>query len=48
MFHLFKISAHGLDFQHIPQGLANVNALKTMFDPYIDSVLVKRLRSAGI
>ena len=25
----------GLDFQHLPRDLANVNAWKTMFDPYI-------------
>ena len=30
-----KIAAFGLGFQHIPWDLANVNAWKTMFDPYI-------------
>ena len=30
-----KSEAGGLDFQHLPQDLANVNARKTMFDPYI-------------
>ena len=25
----------GLGFQHLPRDLANVNAWKTMFDPYI-------------
>ena len=25
----------GIDFQHLPRDLANVNAWKTMFDPYI-------------
>ena len=25
----------GLGFQHLPRDLANVNAGKTMFDPYI-------------
>ena len=25
----------GRGFQHLPRNLANVNALKTMFDPYI-------------
>ena len=29
--------AYGLGFQHLPRDLANVNAWKTMFDPYIDS-----------
>ena len=28
-------STAGLGFQHHPRDLANVNALKTMFDPYI-------------
>ena len=32
-----KTAALGLGFQHLPQDLANVNAWKTMFDPYIDS-----------
>ena len=27
-------SAYGLGFQHLPRDLANVNAWKTMFDPY--------------
>ena len=26
--------AYGLGFQHLPRDLANVNAWKTMFDPY--------------
>ena len=29
-----KTSAFGLGFQHLPRDLANVNASKTMFDPY--------------
>ena len=29
-----KTAASGLGFQHLPQDLANVNAWKTMFDPY--------------
>ena len=31
---LLKTSAFGLGFQHLPRDLANVNAWKTMFDPY--------------
>ena len=27
-----------LVFQHLPQNLGNVNALKTMFDPYIGNL----------
>ena len=30
-----KTAASGLGFQHLPRGLTNVNAWKTMFDPYI-------------
>ena len=30
-----KTAASGLDFQHLPRDLANVNAWKTMFDLYI-------------
>ena len=33
---VLKNAAFGLGFQHLPQELANVNAWKTMFDPYID------------
>ena len=29
-----KTAAFGLGFQHLPQDLANINAWKTMFDPY--------------
>ena len=32
---MLKTVAFGLDFQHLPRDLANVNAWKTMFDPYI-------------
>ena len=31
---VLKTKAFGLDFQHLPRDLANVNAWKTMFDPY--------------
>ena len=32
---MLKTTALGLGFQHLPRDLANVNAWKTMFDPYI-------------
>ena len=32
---VLKTAAFGLGFQHFLQDLANVNAWKTMFDPYI-------------
>ena len=32
---VLKTVAFGLGFQHLPRDLANVNAWKTMFDPYI-------------
>ena len=32
---MLKTAASGLGFQHLPRDLANVNAWKTMFDPYI-------------
>ena len=31
---VLKTAASGLGFQHLPRNLANVNAWKTMFDPY--------------
>ena len=34
---MLKNEAVGLGFQHLLQDLANVNAWKTMFDPYIDT-----------
>ena len=34
-----KTEAFGLSFQHLPRDLPNVNAWKTMFDPYIDIFL---------
>ena len=34
---MLKTSAYGLGFQHLPRDLANVNAWKSMFDPYIKS-----------
>ena len=32
---VLKTSASGLRLEHLPRDLANVNAWKTMFDPYI-------------
>ena len=34
---VLKTAALGLGFQHLPRDLANVNALKIMFDPYINA-----------
>ena len=31
-------SYSGLCFQHLPRDLANVNAWKTTFDPYIEGI----------
>ena len=36
---MLKTSAFGLGFQHLPRDLANVNAWKNMFDPYILKIL---------
>ena len=33
---VLKTEASGLGFQHLPRGLANVNAWKTMFHPYTE------------
>ena len=33
---MLKTAAFGHGFQHLPRDLANVNAWKTMFDPYIE------------
>ena len=32
---VLKTASFGLGFQHLPRDLANVNAWKAMFDPYI-------------
>ena len=32
---VLKTAAFGLGFQHLPRDQANVNALKTMLDPFI-------------
>ena len=40
---MLKTEAEGLDFQHLPRDLANVNAWKTMFDPYILILIVTPL-----
>ena len=34
---VLKTAAFGLGFQHFPWDLANINAWKTMFDPYIQN-----------
>ena len=39
---VLKTAASGLGFQHLPRDLANVNAWKTLFDPYIESVKHKK------
>ena len=36
---VLKTAAFGLGFQHLPRDLENVNAWKTMFDPYSDFFL---------
>ena len=35
---VLKTAASGLGFQHLPRDMANVNARKTMFDPYIENL----------
>ena len=40
---VLKTAAFGLGFQHLPRDLANVNARKPMFDPYIDTCMSKIL-----
>ena len=35
---VLKTAASGLGFQHLPWDLTNVNAWKTMFDPYIHTL----------
>ena len=44
---VLKTAASGLGFQHLPQDLANVNAWKTMFDPYITYTVVLHLPLSG-
>ena len=39
---VLKTAAFGLGFQHLPRDLANVNAWKTMFDPYINKIIKKK------
>ena len=39
---VLKTAASGLGFQHLPRDLANVNACKTMFDPYIEVTKPKK------
>ena len=35
---VLKTAAFGLGFQHLPRDLANVNAWKNMFDPFINKM----------
>ena len=42
---VLKTAAFGLGFQHLPRNLANVNAWKTMFDPYIGALRWKNVTS---
>ena len=35
---MLKTSVYGLGFQHLPRDLANVNAWKSMFDPYNETL----------
>ena len=35
---VLKTAASGLGFQHLARDLANVNASKTMFDPYSEGL----------
>ena len=39
---VLKTAAFGLGFQQLPRDLANVNAWKTMFDPYIQTCALWR------
>ena len=41
LLEVLKNAAFGLGFQHLPRNPANVNAWKTMFDPYIRLTLSK-------
>ena len=34
LWEVLKTEAFGLGFQHLPRDLANINAWKTLFDPY--------------
>ena len=44
---MLKTAASGLGFQHLIRDLANVNAWKTMFDPYIATKDVRFLIQYG-
>ena len=41
-----KTASFDLSFQHLPRDLANVNALKTMFDPYSKQKKIAHLQVA--
>ena len=40
---VLKTAASGLGFQQLPLDLANVNAWKTMFDPYTGELRLGRI-----
>ena len=44
---VLKTAAFDLGFQHLPWDLANVNAWKTMFDPYI-AIILSVLLNTGL
>ena len=44
---VLKTEAFGLGFQHLPRDLANVNAWKTMFDPYINFIPEQQMSRSG-
>ena len=44
---MLKTSAYGLGFQHLPRDVANVNAWKSMFDPYIITGLATLISKAA-
>ena len=45
---VLKTTAWGPGFQHLPRDLTNVNAWKTMFDPYINKEEEEHMKIRGI
>ena len=45
---VLKTAASCLGFQHLPRDLANVNAWKTLFDPYTTEIHVLNANSADV
>ena len=45
---VLKTAAFGLGFQHLPRDLANVNAWRTMFDPYIGTYYFRIMLIGGL